>query len=270
MNMSETAPLKIAVLLSPAQHAVSGHPLRSSSDAAAFELACSLAPEQRLTILCAGMVSKESLNDYLGLGASAIEVLTVEQGADVVAALQARLQGFDIVLCGVRSDGQSGSGLLPYLLAEGLQMPLVADVLEAKFQTKGLQAQLQLRQFLPKGMRRRLEVSLPVLLTVHARAPQTRQYAYARARSGRISYVAGKHQSNGTNDTPSQAWNIEPALRRPRPLKAKIVQSGHSRMLGAIGGDTEVRASVVLKEGSAEQKAQALLAYLREHHLVDY
>ena len=255
--------LKIAVLVSPARHPISGQPLRSASDAAAFEVGCSLAPADRLAVLCAGMASREALDDYLGLGAAAIEVLTVAEAQDVLPALLARLRGYDIILCGVRSDGQSASGMLPYLLAEGLNVPLVSDVLEAELAGN----MLTLRQFLPKGMRRRLEVQTPAVLAVHARAPQTRQYAYARARAGRVVYTA---PANGSAAQPA-AWRFEPATRRPRPLKAQVAQSGHSRMLGAIGGgDSGARGGRVVKEGSAEQKAGLLLDSLREHRLIDF
>ncbi|SDC63546.1 electron transfer flavoprotein beta subunit [Massilia sp. PDC64] len=257
-----TTTLRIAVLVSTARHPVSGQPVRSSSDAAAFELACGLAPPGRLTVLSAGMTGKEHLEEYLGLGVEAIEVLTVAATADVLPALLARVKGFDLVLCGMRSDGQSASGMLPYLLAEGLGVPLVGDVLEATANHRTL----TVRQFLPKGMRRRLEVSLPAVLAVHPRAPQTRQYAYARARAGRVTYVAGA--LGGGPAAP--AWQFEPATRRPRPLKAKVVQSGHSRMMGAIGGDAGARGGQVVKQGSAEQKAQILLDYLREHRLIDF
>lgn len=257
-----TTMLRIAVLVSTARHPVSGQPVRSSSDAAAFELGCSLAPPGRLTVLSAGMAGKDGLEDYLGLGVEAIEVLTVAATEDVLPALLARLKGFDLVLCGMRSDGQSASGMLPYLLAEGLGVPLVGDVLEA---TRSDHA-LTVRQFLPKGMRRRLEVRLPAVLAVHPRAPQTRQYAYARARAGRVTYVAGA--IGGGRAAP--AWQYEPATRRPRPLKAKVVQSGHSRMMGAIGGDGGARGGQVVKQGSAEDKAQILLDYLREHRLIDF
>jgi len=257
-----TTTLRIAVLVSTARHPVSGQPVRSSSDAAAFELGCSLAPPARLTVLSAGMAGKDSLEDYLGLGVEAIEVLTVAGNGDVLPALLARLRGFDLVLCGMRSDGQSASGMLPYLLAEGLGVPLVGDVLEAKHGDHAL----TVRQFLPKGMRRRLEVRLPAVLAVHPRAPQLRQYAYARARAGRVTYVAGA--IGGGREAP--AWQYEPATRRPRPLKAKVVQSGHSRMMGAIGGDGGARGGQVVKQGSAEDKAQILLDYLREHRLIDF
>lgn len=262
-NHTNTSNPKVAVLVSPARHPVSGRPLRSVSDAAAFELACKLAPASRLTVLCAGMASKESLQDYLGLGAHEIEVLTVSEAADALPALLARLRGYDIVLCGARSDGQSASGLLPYLLADGLHMPLVQDVLDATLE----QGVLTIRQFLPKGQRRRLEADIPVVLAVHARAPQTRQYAYARACAGRVSYAAA---GNGQSVQPSPLWRYEAATRRPRPLKAQVAQSGHSRMLGAIGGDAGARGGQIVTQGSVEQKSQLLLDYLREHRLVDF
>lgn len=253
---------KIAVLVSPARHPVSGQALRSSSDAAALELACSLTAPEQLTVLYAGNAGTDELRDYLGLGAPRIEVLRVPGDTDVVPALLDRLRGFDVVICGARSDGQSASGLLPYLLAEGLNMPLVGDVLDATSQG----GVLSLRQFLPKGLRRRLEVTAPVVLAVHPRAPQTRQFAYARAVSGRITESAGKSPAGLTG----AAWSFEPVTRRPRPLKAKVVQSGHSRMQGAIGGDSGARGGEVVKQGNAVEKAQVLLTYLREHHLIDF
>jgi len=263
------SPITIAVLVSPATHPVSGKPQKSASDAAAFELACSLAPEPCLTVLCAGLVGKDSLDEYLGLGASAIEVLTVEQGADVASALLARLQSFDLVICGRRSDGQSGSGLLPYLLADGLGLPIVNDVLHASLNNNNNNSTVQLSQFMPKGMRRRIEVTLPALLAVHPLAPRQKQYAYARARAGRVTYSAAPN--NTTPGTmPAMAWQTEAAVRRPRPLKAAVAQSGHSRMLNAIGSAADSKAGVVVREGDAQHKAQILLSYLREHHLIDF
>lgn len=255
--------LTIAVLVSPAAHPVSGKPIPSVCDAAAFELACSLVPEHRLTVLYAGSASEESLDGYLGLGASTVEILKVEEGLDIIPALQSRLQGVELILCGVRSDGQYASGLLPYLLAEGLQVPLANDVLEAKWVGRSL----HVRQFLPKGMRRQLEVNTPAILTVHPRAHRRLQYAYARARAGRFSYSVPTVVSLSEDD---QSWQTDAATRRPQALKAKVNQSGHGRMLGAIGGEAQTKGALIVKDGDAMQKASAVLSYLRQHHLVDF
>ena len=254
---------KIAVLISPAKHPITARPLRSTSDAAALELALKLAPPDQLTVLSAGLATEADLQAYLGLGATEIQLLSTRPEADILPILQAHLHNYDIIICGARSEGQSASGLLPYLLAEALHMPLIPDVLEADLQ----HGTLEVRQFLPKGIRRRLEVSGPVLLAVHPRAPQTRQFAYARAAAGRLKRIASKEHSVNTT---APAWQFEPATRRPRPLKAKLAQSGHSRMLGAIGGDGGARGGEVVKQGNAVEKAQVLLAYLREHRLIDF
>ncbi|MBY4858993.1 electron transfer flavoprotein subunit beta/FixA family protein, partial [Burkholderia contaminans] len=44
--------------------------------------------------------------------------------------------------------------------------------------------------------------------------------------------------------------------------------SGHARMLSAT--TTESRGGNVVNEGSSVEKAQVILAYLREHQLIDY
>ncbi len=79
-----------------------------------------------------------------------------------------------------------------------------------------------------------------------------------------------------TNDSGSVAqaagsiWRLEALTRRPQPLKAKVAQSGHSRMTGAIDGNGGSRGGVIMNEGTPEQKAAALIAYLRENRLVDF
>ena len=45
-------------------------------------------------------------------------------------------------------------------------------------------------------------------------------------------------------------------------------RSGHARMLSAT--TTESRGGNVVNEGSSVEKAQVILAYLREHQLIDY
>jgi electron transfer flavoprotein beta subunit len=261
--------LKIAVLLSPGRHPLSGRVQAGASDAAAFELACSLLPPELLTFLCVsvdGAVGAADLRPYAALGATEIGLLAVASGAELVPALLARLRGFDLVICGLRSDGQEASGLLPYYLAEGLGLPLVTDVLHAQ----RVAGAVRVRQFLPKGLRRLLELSGPAVLAVHPRAPRTRQYAHARAAAGRVTRVDCA-VATSTTYAVGAVWKYEAVTRRPRPLKAALRQSGHSRMVGAIGGgDGAARGGDVVKQGNAVEKAQVLLTYLRDHGLVNF
>jgi electron transfer flavoprotein beta subunit len=261
--------LKIAVLLAPGRHPVSGRVQAGASDAAAFELACSLLPPALLTCLCVhvdGTPGSAGLRPYAALGAIDIGLLAVPSEAELVPALLARLGGFDLVICGVRAEAQQASGLLPYYLAEGLGLPLVTDVLEARREAGAV----RVRQFLPKGLRRLLELSGPAVLAVHPRAPRTRQHAYARAAAGRVTHLDCAVAA-ATRHTVGALWNYEALTRRPRPLKAALKQSGHSRMVGAIGGgDASAKGGEVVKQGNAVEKAQVLLRYLRDHGLVNF
>jgi electron transfer flavoprotein beta subunit len=117
---------------------------------------------------------------------------------------------------------------------------------------------------MPKGLRRRVEVQLPALIAVHPRANATPTYAYARQREGTIYAVACAEPARATE----LAWTIRPASSKPVRLAAAEKRSGHARMLSAT--TTESRGGSVVIEGSSVEKAQVILAYLREHQLVDY
>jgi electron transfer flavoprotein beta subunit len=120
---------------------------------------------------------------------------------------------------------------------------------------------------MPKGLRRRVEVQLPALIAVHPMANATPTYAYARLREGTIRPVANSADSPCANAA-GPAWTIRPASAKPVRLAAAERRSGHARMLSAT--TTESRGGSVVIEGSSVEKAQVILAYLREHQLVDY
>ena len=63
-------------------------------------------------------------------------------------------------------------------------------------------------------------------------------------------------------------WRVEPAIKRPVKFKARESKAGHARMLSAIV--TEAKGGAVINTGSAADKAQAILAYLRGHKLIDW
>ncbi|NPT56514.1 electron transfer flavoprotein subunit beta/FixA family protein [Paraburkholderia elongata] len=271
--------MKIAVLVSVGRHPVSGTARYSRNDAAALTIALSLAKTHGATldVLHAGDPSNPALKEYLALGARTVEVLEVpatpELQGDAIAPLAARLRGYDLVLTGTRAEGAFDSGMLPYRVASALDMPLVGAAVDLTLRD----GCAEVRQFMPKGLRRRVEVQLPALIAVHPMANTAPSYAYARLREGTISTIrpvatktpgrpdAGSPHAANPDDL---AWTTRPATAKPVRLAAAEKRSGHARMLSAT--TTESRGGSVVIEGSSVEKAQVILAYLREHQLVDY
>jgi electron transfer flavoprotein beta subunit len=258
--------MKIAVLVSVGRHPVSGTARYSRNDAAALTMALALARTRNATldVLHAGDPANPALKEYLALGARSVEVLeipaTPDSPADATAPLAARLRGYDLVLTGTRAEGAFDSGMLPYRVANALDMPLVGAAVDLTLRD----GCAEVRQFMPKGLRRRVEVRLPALIAVHPLANAAPTYAYARLREGTIRPVATQAAAHPDE----RAWTVRAASAKPVRLAAAEKRSGHARMLSAT--TTESRGGSVVIEGSSVEKAQVILAYLREHQLVDY
>jgi electron transfer flavoprotein beta subunit len=252
--------MKIAVLVSVGRHPVSGTARYSRNDAAALTMALAIAKQRHATldVLHAGDASNPALAEYLALGAARVEVLQGQ--GDAIAALAKRLKGYDLVLTGTRAEGAFDSGMLPYRLADALGVALVGSAVDIDIKD----ASVEVRQFMPKGLRRRVAATLPVLVAVHPLANATPRYAYARMREGTLQPVA----ANAAPDASSAAWTLKPVTAKPKRFAAPEKRSGHARMLSAT--TTESRGGSVVIEGSSVEKAQVILSYLREHQLVDY
>jgi electron transfer flavoprotein beta subunit len=266
-NLSTTKCLsKIAVLVSVGRHPVSGTARYSRNDAAALTLATRLAAQHQATldVLHAGDPTNPALREYLALGAAKVEVLAVAAGDEIAPALTARLKGYDLVLTGTRAEGTEDSGMLPYQLADALGFALLGSAVDIDVEADVESAHITVRQFLPKGLRRRVQASLPAVVAVHPMANATPRYAYAKLREGAIEPVL----VSAANSAESLPWSIKPATAKPVRLAAAEKRSGHARMLSAT--TTESRGGSVVIEGTSVEKAQVILAYLREHQLVDY
>jgi len=253
---------RIAVLVSVGCHPVSGVARYSRNDAAALEMGRALAKEHgaSLDVLHAGDPQNPALEDYLALGAARVEVLTCGADDDAVATLAPRVKGYDLVLTGTCAEGAFDSGMFPYELADALGYPLVGACVEASV----ADGKVTVRQFLPKGVRRRVQVSLPAVVAVHPLAAVTPRYAYARLRAGAID----TQQVQPRQSADAAQWTVAVAERKPVRLAAAEKRSGHARMLSAT--TTESRGGSVVIEGTSVEKAQVILGYLREHQLIDY
>lgn len=253
---------RIAVLVSVGRHRVSGASCYSRNDAAALEIARTLARQHgaALDVLHAGDASNLALTDYLALGAPRVDVLPCADGGDAAAVLADRLRGVPLVLTGTRAEGAYDSGTLPYLVAEALGYTLIDSALDVTVENGGV----AVTQFLPKGFRRNVAGTLPAVVAVHPQAPVSPRYAYARSVEGSIA----PQRAAAPRDAGADAWRVAPAARKPVKLVAAEKRSGHARMLTAT--TTESRGGNVVIEGTSVEKAQAILGYLREHRLVDY
>jgi len=257
--------LTVAALISAGRHPVSGTPRACRVDAVAMAIGRRIAGDA-LRVVHAGSAEEPSLQDYLALGAGTIEVLPLGPGIDAAPALANYLQNVEIILTGSNAEFGAGSGLLPYAIAEALERPVVANALDVRLARNadaGWNAEI--RQFLPKGQRRRVACSLPLVVSIHPRAPVELKYAYARRMSGRID-VAPDQEMAAPLLPPE--WVVETASRRPVRLKAQDGKSAHARMQSAIV--SEAKGGVVAFEGTTVDKAQVMLNYLREHRLVDF
>ncbi|MEX3821495.1 electron transfer flavoprotein subunit beta/FixA family protein, partial [Paraburkholderia sp. BR14262] len=193
------------------------------------------------------------------------EVLACTPSGDAARVLAERVRGYDLVLTGTRAEGTHDSGMLPYRLAAALGLPIVGGAVDIDVDVTTRAAVV--RQFLPKGLRRRVQTALPALIAVHPLANAQPRYAYARLRAGAVRPASAMRVS-AAESTDASAWTVGPIERKPVRLAAAEKRSGHARMLSAT--TTESRGGNVVIEGSSVEKAQVILAYLREHQLIDY
>ena len=255
----------IATLVSVGKHPVSGEPRHCRNDSLALTVGLELAKSAaaQLEVLHAGNADNSALADYLALGATQIDVIPAAADADIVDSLAAKLMRTDLILTGSRAENGQDSGLLPYLVAAKLGLPLVANALAVKPTADGV----EVLQFLPKGKRRRVTVQLPAVVAIHPLAPVELRYAYARQVLGKISALPVPAYTAITASNDMQ-WQTQPAIRKPNKLKAQEKKAGHARMLSAIV--SENKGGVVVNEGASVEKAQVILAYLREHRLINF
>ncbi|MGN6668481.1 MAG: electron transfer flavoprotein subunit beta/FixA family protein [Trinickia sp.] len=253
---------RIAVLVSVGRHPLSGVQRYSRNDASALEIGRNLAQKHRaqLDVIHAGSRDEPALVEYLALGAREVEVLECAVDEDAATVLAARIGGYDLVLTGTRAEGAFDTGMLPYRLAALLGYPLVGSAVDVHVEA----GRVGVRQFLPKGLRRRVDASLPAVVAVHPLANVQPRYAYARLCDGTVRSVRAAR----SEAREAAAWTIGPIERKPVKLAAPEKRSGHARMLGAT--TTESRGGSVVIDGTPVEKAQAILAYLREHQLIDY
>lgn len=243
----------VAVLVSSGRHPITDRPRRSLPDAWAAELA--LRTSADAVALHAGAVDDPVLRHWLGMSIRRVVVSPCNDGDDVVPALQqlVRCSGAGIVFAGDVAERSEGTGLVPYLVAEGLGFAVVADVvaIEEVSETRAV-----VLQNAGKGWRRRIEAALPVVLIAASGAGKPRQVAVGAMRSGSIAIqvVAGRQRW-------SPPWVIED--RTKNPLRGVGIRAGMTpeQRLAALTSFAPGAKRQVIRN-DPEAAAQAILEQL--------
>jgi electron transfer flavoprotein beta subunit len=254
---------EIAVLLSVGRHPASGRARRADLDARALELALTQCEGDRIHAIHAGDPGEPALREYLGMG---IETLTVLDAAGTGAelAIVSYLQALRpaVILCGAAAERGEGSGMLPYRLAEALGTGIVANAVAVAI--RGDTARVT--QALPRGARRALRMTLPLVLTVDRAAPPARMSAYGPARRATIE-VRSCGVAGGSAAAPAPDAVVErPARVRPRRLRTMGQGSAGDRLRSL----TSIAAGGSRLDGlDPQQAAQAIWRFLQHEGLAD-
>lgn len=253
--MDAAAGARIVTLVSAGRHPVTGRPRRAPLDARAVELGLRI-PGAQQVLLHAGDARAEALREYLGMGVETMQVVPCGPRDDVVPALLAPLAALrpSLILTGVRAEGAEDSGMVPYLIAQTLGWPIVAQVADVVI---GRDGKATVVQALPRGRRREIEVALPCVLAVGMGAPAPRPGAFVKARRGRIAEVSVAPVADARRD----GWQESPARARGKRLRMPRGGSAAARQQAA----TVVVASggAVLQPETPREAARAILDYLQ-------
>ncbi|MCF8046677.1 MAG: electron transfer flavoprotein subunit beta/FixA family protein [Desulfarculaceae bacterium] len=225
-------------------------PLRrkiSSYDELALEEALRLKdrlPQVRVTALSVGPASVvDALRRALGMGADqAVHILAPEQPprpATLAAwiAAWASEQKFDLILTGVMSEDAMQGAVGP-MLAARLRVPSVTSVVSLNIEGGAMTAEREMEG----GRRQRLAVQLPALITIQSGPNQPRYPT-----------LSNLLRAKKTTPLTLEATGLAAPIEREKVL--------------AIAPPEKLRTGLVL-EGDAAQKAQRLLAILRERALL--
>ncbi|SMC93218.1 electron transfer flavoprotein beta subunit [Fulvimarina manganoxydans] len=243
--------MKTVVLVSGARHPVSRRPALTRLEAQAASLAAKLGGTVRG--LHAGP-SDDQLREALGHGLGEADWLEIEDRVDPVPALIDHLKAAapDIVIAGRRGEGTGDTGLVPYALAEALDMPIIADVVGVS--PGAGSGTVSIEQALKKGARRRLVVQLPVLVTIHPLAPPPSPFAFAAARRGTI-----RHERIEATGLPTA--KPSPFVERPYRARPKMMRQAGAGQAGE---------KAVLVGPTPEEAAERILAFLEDNGIRRY
>ncbi len=250
------------------------------ADAAALELALRLRSDDgTVRAVTIGPDEAETvLRDALAVGADAVlrvwedqRTATRPAATSLLLAAALSTEGLpDLILCGARSLA-GGSGKVPALLAERLGWPVVTDVLS--FELSDGRARFVRR--LARGARSEGEVTLPAVLAVEAGSAPLRYAGLPGLMAAKRAEIPVRHLPDlglAPMDLAFPSATAEAAMPPyPRPREIFIPDSAsapHERVAQILSAGVAQKAGRII-DGSPEELADAILAFLGEHGLLE-
>lgn len=252
---------RITALVSVGRHPESGRARRAEQDARAVEMGMTLA-QDTLEVLHAGDPHDDALRNYAGMGIAALRVLAMAEQGDAVAVLSDYLKQDhpDVILTGGRAERGESSGMLPFLLAEALEIPVVVGVAQI-VSLNGTTADVL--QALPRGQRRLLRITLPFIASVDMAATAPRQSAFGPANRAEIVAQPGL----AVLDTAMSEWETAPARKRPKRMKKVKAKTAADRFKAATA-KAQGEGGKVLQNKPVGEMAQAVFDLLLEEGVI--
>lgn len=248
--------MRIVVLLSAGRHPVSFHPCPVPVELQAIRLARELAGSDEIIGLHAGP-ELGALKDVLGHGLSRLIHLRGDD-ADPLPTLAQALSEIapDVILAGRVGQGGEETGLLPYALARALGRPILNDA--SGLERGPAAGTLAVEQALPRGVRRRIVLRLPAVITVHPAARPAVPFTFAEARRGVIEV------REVTGSAVERQSEIEERSYRKRPkliAKAAAGASAAERLKAATQAASA--GGKLLVNPTPDEAAREILSHLR-------
>lgn len=250
------------------------------ADETALETALQLRqPGDTLLALTVGPAEAEVvLREALAVGADAVLRLWEEGRAftkpavtSVLLAAALKAEGRpDLVLCGARSVDR-GSGKLPALLAEHLDMAVVTDV--TRFELREGYAIAQRR--LARGVRAESEVKLPAILGLEnglrLRHPSLPGLMAGKRASIPARYPAELGLSAQDLHFPTVTLHqVMPPRPRPRAIfMPDPTLPPHERVAQILSAGVVGKKGRLLEGGAPEQLADAIIEFLQQHGFLE-
>jgi len=240
---------QLVVLLSSGRNPVSGRERCARRDARSITLARSTG----LPVIGVHVGQPSAaLQAYLGLGLADLVLIPSAAGEDPVPALCAWLkeQTFALVFAGSQAETGDGSGLVPYLIAKALGIPLLPNIVDATVVPPGW----RITQALPGGRRRQLGIKTAAVLTVDGSTESIDQIAKAIALRAKVSIVQTYDDTRGDSLVPLIDREC-PAKRLPRRISPVT--------MGSVSAGQQLH-----ERPTPRQAASQILRFLIEQQLI--